>query len=188
MKNTYEWKNLNELEKKVLEAKNNNVKAKEYIIEFFTPYIQKISKTYFIKNYDSEDIKNLLIISLLQAVKKYNYTNNFFWYAINTMRNNIYSELKKKKKEENFINIDTIILHISDDSIDHNLLKEEQIKLLKKSLLKLNSEDLKLIYDLYYLNKKLKDLSITNNINYYTLATKKRRVINKLRKIYLNNY
>ena len=104
------------------------------------------------------------------------------------MRNNIYSELKKKKKEENFINIDTIILHISDDSIDHNLLKEEQIKLLKKSLLKLNSEDLKLIYDLYYLNKKLKDLSITNNINYYTLATKKRRVINKLRKIYLNNY
>ena len=82
MKNTYEWKNLNELEKKVLEAKNNNVKAKEYIIEFFTPYIQKISKTYFIKNYDSEDIKNLLIISLLQAVKKYNYTNNFFWYVI----------------------------------------------------------------------------------------------------------
>ena len=90
MKIKYDWKNLSELEAKVLDAKNTgNIDSKEYIINFFMPYIQKISKSYFIRNFDTEDIKQYLIVSLLNAIKNYNLTNKFFWYAMNTMRNSI---------------------------------------------------------------------------------------------------
>ncbi|ELC8368403.1 sigma-70 family RNA polymerase sigma factor [Clostridium perfringens] len=188
MKKRYEYKDLNELEKNVLKAKNNDDIAKEYIIYFFMPYIKKISNRYFIRNYDKEDITNFLIIALLEAVNKYKYENNFFWYAINTMRNRIYNELRNKKKEESFINIDNLILYSNEDKLDNNLIKEEKIRVLKKSLLALDEDELKLIYDLYYLGKTLKELSLSNDINYYTLATKKRRVINKLKNIYLNIY
>lgn len=188
MKRVYECKDLNELEKNVLKAKNNDDIAKEYIIYFFMPYIKKISNRYFIRNYDKEDITNFLIIALLEAVNKYKYENNFFWYAINTMRNRIYNELRNKKKEENFIDIDNLILDSNEDNIDNNLIKEEKFRVLKKSLLALDEDELKLIRDLYCLGKTLKELSLSNDINYYTLATKKRRVINKLRKIYLNIY
>ncbi|CAM2078048.1 MAG: Putative RNA polymerase sigma factor [uncultured Clostridium sp.] len=188
MKRVYECKDLNELEKNVLKAKNNDDIAKEYIIYFFMPYIKKISNRYFIRNYDKEDITNFLIIALLEAVNKYKYENNFFWYAINTMRNRIYNELRNKKKEENFIDIDNLILDSNEDNIDNNLINEEKFRVLKKSLLALDEDELKLIRDLYCLGKTLKELSLSNDINYYTLATKKRRVINKLRKIYLNIY
>lgn len=104
------------------------------------------------------------------------------------MRNRIYNELRNKKKEESFINIDNLILYSNEDKLDNNLIKEEKIRVLKKSLLALDEDELKLIYDLYYLGKTLKELSLSNDINYYTLATKKRRVINKLKKIYLNIY
>ncbi|HAT4350068.1 TPA: sigma-70 family RNA polymerase sigma factor [Clostridium perfringens] len=188
MKKRYEYKDLNELEQNVLKAKNNDYIAKEYIIYFFMPYIKKISNRYFIRNYDKEDITNFLIIALLEAVNKYKYENNFFWYAINTMRNRIYNEIRNKKKEESFINIDNLILYSNEDKLDNNLINEEKIRVLKKSLLALDEDELKLIYDLYYLGKTLKELSLSNDINYYTLATKKRRVINKLKKIYLNIY
>lgn len=189
MKNKYEWKDLYQLEKKVKQAKENNcIEAKEYIIDFFMPYILKNSNTYFIKNYDSEDIKHHLILSLLESINKYNFNNGFFWYAISAMRNNLNSELRKRKREEKFFNIDDFDLCSDEINIDYNLLHEEELNLLKSSLTYLNKNENDLLFQYFYLDKNLKDLSIEKNINYYTLATKKRRAINKLKNIFLNNY
>ncbi len=49
---------------------------------------------------DQNDIRQNLILSLLIAIDKYNTENKFFWYVIQTMKNNLYKELKKVKKEE----------------------------------------------------------------------------------------
>ena len=107
---------------------------------------------------------------------------------MNTMRNSIYSELKKRKKEESFLNIDELILASDENSLDFNILKEEKIKSLRESLLYLNENELMLVYNYYYLNKKLKQISSDNNLNYNTLATQKSRTLKKLKNIYLNNY
>lgn len=185
----YQWKNLSELEEKVLDAKKTgNIYSKEYIINFFMPYIQKTSKSYFIRNFDNEDIKQHLIVSLLHAIKSYNLSNKFFWYAMNTMRNSIYSELKKRKKEDSFLNIDELILTSDENSLDFNILNEEKLKTLRESLLYLNENELMLVYNYYYLNKKLKQISSDNNLNYNTLATQKSRTLKKLKNIYLNTY
>lgn len=188
MKRLYEIKNLKELEDNVIKAKNNDVKAKEDIIEFFMPYINKTSKIYFIKNYECEDIKHFLVVKLLEAIKKYKYTDSFFWYAINTMKNGINNELKRRKREELFLSIDDITLCSDQNELDYALLYKEKLNLLKKSLLILELDDLKLIRDLFYLDKCLKELSKSMNMNYYTLASKKRRALNKLKKIYLSKY
>ena len=57
-----------------------------------------MSKTTFINGMTENDIKQSLTLYLLIAIRKYSGKDKFFWYAIQTMKNNIYKRTKKKKK------------------------------------------------------------------------------------------
>lgn len=176
----YEHKNLEILELKVIKAKNNDKESKEYIINFFQPFIIKLSKTTFIKNMNEEDIKQHLILSLLIAIEKYSGNNKFFWYAIQTMKNNIYLELKKIKREDGYINIDK--LSISDNyNIDDELLKKEELQELNENLHKLNEADYDLIIKSFFLSYDLNSLAKHFHISYTNVSTRKNRAIKKLK-------
>lgn len=183
----YKNRDLKLLEREVQKSKNGCLKSTEYIINFFQPFIIKTSKNIFIPNMDENDIKQNLILYLLIAIKKYNNTNTFFWYAIKTMQNNIYSELKANKKiTTNSIEYVSIVDNFS---IDEFILAQEDYINLNYSLKKLNKKDYLILYKFYF-----EDYSYNKMIKYFqksymSLAVQKNRALNKLKNIFeQNNY
>lgn len=98
------------------------------------------------------------------------------------MKNNIYAELKKRKRECDFISIDK--LPLSDEhNVDENIMKSEEIFELKNALCKLNKNDLELIYKFYFKDYDLKMLSNYFSCAYHAIGTRKSRALKKLKSI-----
>lgn len=176
----YDYKDLRKLEDEVVKAKEENLQAKEYIIKFFEPFTIKMSKTTFIPGMNENDIKQSLILYLLIAIRRYSGENKFFWYAIQTMKNNIYQELKRRKKEYITVNIDKI--SIADEVyIEDNILNNEEFSELKGAISKLKKVDSELIYKLYFENCSYDELSKYFNQSYSAITTRKSRALKRLR-------
>ena len=178
--NKYVYKDLKKLEEEVIKAKDENREAKEFIIQFFEPFIIKMSKTTFINGMTENDIKQSLTLYLLIAIRKYSGKDKFFWYAIQTMKNNIYRELKRRKKDEGLINIEKIPFS-NNEYIEDNILKNEEIHTLKKAIQQLSNKDNELLYKIYIEDYDYNNLTKYFNQNYNTIASRKNRALKKLK-------
>lgn len=178
--NKYVYKDLKKLEDEVIRAKDENMEAKEFIIQFFNPFIIKMSKTTFINGMTENDIKQSLTLYLLIAIRKYSGKNKFFWYAIQTMKNNIYRELKRRKKDNGLINIEKIPFS-NNDYIEDNILKSEEVQTLKRAIHQLNDKDNELLCKIYFEDYDYNKLIRYFNQNYNTIASRKNRALKKLK-------
>lgn len=131
---------------------------------------------------DKNDIEQNLGLYLLIAIDKYNGQNTFFWYAIKTMQNNIFSDLKRSKKEPDFIAIEKVVIKDNSD-IDDNIISKEDIQGLIDGLKKLNYNEFDLIYKIYYQNYKYDTLCNEYKKSYKAVTSKKNRTIKKLREL-----
>lgn len=181
MKNN-KFENLNILEEEVEKAKRGDKNAKHYVILFFEPFIKSMSKKTFIKNMDPDDIEQSLNLYLLIAIEKYKSNNKFFWYAIQTMKNNIFTDLKKSKK--NSVTVDIEKVSIADEYyIDDNLMYEEDISELYIGLNKLKKKDFDLLFKIYFENYNYEDLVKFFNKPYSTISSRKNRALRKLKSL-----
>lgn len=92
---------------------DNDLKAKEELIESFIPFIKKFSKSIFIYGYDKYDIENECYKALLRALTYYNSrSNTFVAFAIRTIKNSLYEILRKSKARESAEGKEALILQI----------------------------------------------------------------------------
>ena len=57
----------------VIEAKNGNVRAQEYVISKYEGFVKAKSKSYFLIGADKEDIYQEGMIGLYKAIRDFNY-------------------------------------------------------------------------------------------------------------------
>ncbi|MPQ43235.1 sigma-70 family RNA polymerase sigma factor [Clostridium tarantellae] len=172
---------LKALESAVIKAKNNDIEAKEYIINIFMPFILKTSSTVYINNMDKEDIIQESIIALMISIIKYNGDKSFFWYAIRAIKNNIYYLLRKHKKYNNNTSLDNIVL-VSNEDVDKELLRQEDHHVLCQLLHKLTKSEYNIVFKYFFLDYNYNELIRDTNLKYNNIACKKYTALKKLKK------
>lgn len=173
---------LNYVESLAIKGKSGDMKSKEELIKEFTPFIKKLSKNTFIKGYDRYDIENECYSYLLRALEKYDISRHkFVAYCTNTIKNNINYLIKKSitNSSENVLLIDDISC-ADEENIDDNLLKDDEIKEIKKCIDNLTETEYELYKFIFIDNKKLKEYAYLNNILYHTAYSRKKAILNKI--------
>ncbi len=171
---------------------DNDLKAKEELIESFIPFIKKFSKSIFIYGYDKYDIENECYKALLRALTYYNSrSNTFVAFAIRTIKNSLYEILRKSKSREAAEGKEALIFT---DTLENTLLSqelpiEEQIYntldnlLLKDAIDKLSPNE-KVFINYIFLNKKtLREYAKEYHMTYKEALALRMRILRKLRKI-----
>ena len=181
--------NYNYIEKLVTEAKTGDLKAKELLIEEFTPFINSLSIKTFIHGYEKCDIKNECFLTLFTCISRYNSgAHRFVAYATNAIKNNISTLLIKADNQDD---IDGLF-SLSDDiessiSLDDNMASEtlrieyENIKLLSAIKNNLDEAERHLVVFIFFLKNTLTNYAYHENISYVTASKRKKRVLNKLK-------
>lgn len=174
----------------IIESRKGNRRALEKIICNFTPLVNKLSFKYFIKGYDSEDLKQIGFISLIKAINMYdiNSSNSPVSYIKNTIEKNYFYEIRKNSKgnyiasldKENDEGIRMIDLIQSTDNLEEDYILKNRRELLNKILGKLTCNERKLIQYAYG-KKGLKAYGEEIGESYYTVRKMRDKILNKLR-------
>lgn len=184
------------MEELLVQAKNNNVTAKEEIINMYYPLIIKESKRIFLKNRTFDDLIQIGIMNLLKAIKLYDLSRgaqSFSSYALWSIKNGYISLLRSEIKynEEVSLNnfckdsdieiVDSLIdekVNI-EDSIIKNFSNNEVVKAFKK----LDQEEKDILTFLYIESEKpnLSKYCRLKNKDYYYCSKLKNRSLEKLK-------
>jgi RNA polymerase sporulation-specific sigma factor len=182
------------MEELVENAKNHDKNAMEEIINKLTPYVIKMSYSTFIRGYEIEDLKQIGYISIIKAVNKYDFNknDNFLSYAIMSIRNNYFYEIRKKVKE----NTDTSIDQTFENGIEFSEIIPDSFNMAEEFLHKADLDRLSRALELLQLKERdliifiykngcsgIKKYAELNGINYQTCAKRKVAVIKKLREL-----
>lgn len=172
----------NYVESLVTEAKNNNISAYKKITKEFTPLIINLSNKTYVPGYEKNDIINECYIYLLQAIKKYDTSKHrFVAYATSAIKQNLYF-LIKKSKTITCSSIDEInpLAISSNESLDKNLLCNEEKHVLSEAVKKLSKEEYNLYKHIFVYENSLKEYAYINNLSYSTAYRKKKKLLLKL--------
>ena len=182
----------------LIKAKNNDDKAKLEIIEKYYPLIVKEAKSVFLNGRSFEDVVQIGIVNLLNALNKFDLSKGhekFSSYALWSIKNGyrylLRSEIKYNTEisvdkaydgaETEFINtiedVNSNIEEIYLNSVDYNKIHE--------SLKVLDLEERELIDFLYFDNLKpnLSKYSKFTNKDYYYCVCLRNRAFSKMRKV-----
>lgn len=175
--------NFNILEENVIKAKNGDNKAKEDIIKFFKPFIEKKKNTFFIYSYSSEDIEQELFSAILKAIGKYTGTNSFFWYGIKSMENHLYNISRKHKGIKNEYNLEFASNRQHDTDVIEEVLSTIEYNTILTTFDKLPHNHRVILREIYINNMSYSDLMDKYSIKYSTVAKRKYTAIRKLKSI-----
>lgn len=181
-----------ELKELIMKAKENDIAAKEELLNRFKPFIIKQCTRVYLKDYTFDDLMQICYLSLLKAIEKFNIDNdNFIAYATVSIKNNLNYLIRQKAKinyevsiyKETGENIEFIDTLKDDFEIEKSFFHNEMVQCLISALHALPYEERYIIESIYFCNKSLKDLSNELNIKYITLAKRKERILKKLKKL-----
>lgn len=182
----------------IIKAKAGDTKAIEEIIEKFRPLINNTAISFYIYGYDSEDIKQISILAIINAIKKFDIElsiDSFPSYVKKLVRNSMYDEIEKatkvyyKDKENKEIATSINYKEILDEktNIQEAYLEKVDKENLEMAISLLNEEDRTLLKEIYLKNITLKEYSDNKGIEYYKARYMKDKAINNLKKLYLIN-
>lgn len=177
-------KNYKELDQLIIKAKENDIQAKEEIINRYIKYIYKQAFKIKINSYELDDIISYLILTLLNCIKSFNTSksNNFTAYLTNSINNNLmYLSKKESKLSYDYDDNDKIIRNIKNNyNIDNELITSLEIQKLNEAMKILTIEEYQLIYDIYYKKKSIRNIAKDMNISYATVFNKRKTILKKL--------
>lgn len=176
----------------LIKAKNGDKKCKEEIIKRYTPLVYKFSLNYFVVGDTDEDLRQRGYVSILHAINMYDIEkgSNFTAYIKNTVINNYNVLVRNTMKlqgvsslnrtnDEGFEILDLIE---SDENIENDIIKKENINELRRALNNLNEEEREFIL---FINQKnsgaIAQYSRTKQISYKKCIRMKDRIMEKLR-------
>jgi len=183
-------------------AKNNDNSAKEEIIRMYYPLIVKESKRVFLKNRTFEDLIQIGIISLLNAINLFDLSRgskSFSSYALWSIKNTYISLIRSEAKYNNEISLNVPLynapdIEIAESIVDENIDIEKDVttSIFHKEILsylnKLDNEEKDIINFLYIENDmpNLSKYSRLRNKDYYYCSCLKKRALLKLKQILSN--
>lgn len=173
--------------------------AQEEIIRMFEGYIYTVASSYYIKNYDMDDLIQLGRMSVYKAIKLYDpesASRGFMYYAMNAVKNNFMYEFRKcgrynyemslneKNKECEMEYIDAI-----EDDI--NIENDYERKIIKKKLLEAVNElsdlEREIVIWKFYLERPLKEYAALHNMNYSCVRYHEKTALKKIAVLLNNN-
>lgn len=176
----------------IIKAKTGDKQSLEEVIKLFNPLIYKTSISYYIYGYDTEDIKQIATITVINSIKKIkeDSLDYFAAYLKTAIKNTMAKEIEKAthryyEEKENKEIISLIeVKQIIDESIDLNkeLLDKEISDILSNIIKKLKNEEQNLIKKLYIEELSLKEYAEIEKIKYYKARYLKDKVIDALRR------
>ena len=176
-------------------AKNNDIKAKEEIINMYYPLIIKEAKNVFINGRTFEDLIQIGIVNLINAINKFDLNrgvNSFSSYALWSIKNGFRylcrSEIRyndelslNKTKDDDFELGESIV----DEKInvENSVIQDIIYEGLYLALERLDKEERELIDFLYLKNEKpnLSKYCKEYNKDYYYATCLKKRALKKLK-------
>lgn len=183
----------------IILAKNNDMNAKQILIEKYSPIIKKQIKKYtFIDNYDYDDLMQYGIMSILKAINTFNITkgNTFPAYVKFTIQNNFAYLCRKNniEKSANSLNVKTeegceILDLIKDkNTLEDIFMNEYENELIYKARKLLSNEEQRLFDFLMYsgIRCPLKRYSEKYNIDYSKCLYQKKKLAHKIKNILYN--
>ena len=181
------------IEKLVSDAKIGDLNAKETLIIEFTPFINSISRRFFIHGYERCDIKNECFLTLCNCIYKYKLdTHRFVAYATNSIKNNLNILVTRIVKRNNFDGLFSLSGDI-DNTVSLNHLIEHENKSLEYehdqlfSAIKNNLSDSErhLVLFVFFKKNTLTNYAYYENISYVTASKRKKKVLEKLKTLIL---
>ena len=167
----------------VLKLKKDDESLLTHIVEnHFKSCIYYLTYNYKISESSAYDIclDTMLIFRKKILLDKISYGN--LTYLFTRMAKNIYIDIQKSRNR-----VEDAIKQFSERD---DLYKENEdlfFELLDKSVHELDSDNQKLLNDIYYSNKDIHLLAQENNISYPALRKRKQRMISKLKNILINH-
>lgn len=176
----------------IINAKAGNKEAVEEILNLFKPLIYTTSISYYIYGYDTEDIKQIATMTVINSIKKIKEESleYFAAYLKTAIKNTMAKEIKKatnryyQEKENKEIISLVEVKEIIDQSVDLNkdLVDRELSEILNNVIKKLKNEEQNLIKRLYIEELSLKEYAEIEKIKYHKARYLKEKVIESLRK------
>lgn len=180
-----------EIESLVANAKTHNRLSKEKLAEEFKPFIINVSNRTFINGYDRQDIENECYQILFRCVSLYDLSKHkFVAYATNGITNSINYLIEKsinRRSSEGFEALSFSYnlkhkLHSTHLNLEEILCTKEKFEALRAIINNLNGEDKELILFVYFKNNSLKNYAHWKNMCYSTAYSKKKGVLDKIKK------
>ena len=177
------------IEKLVSDAKIGDLNAKETLIIEFTPFINSISRRFFIHGYERCDIKNECFLTLCNCISKYKLdTHRFVAYATNSIKNNLNVLVTMIVKRNNFDGL----FSLSDDidntvSLNHlmeqerNFFQYQRNQLLYAIKNNLSDSERHLVLFVFFKKNTLTNYAYYENISYVTASKRKKKTLEKLK-------
>lgn len=186
-----------ELGELIKSAKLGDEKAKEEILNRFTPLIIKYSRSTYICGYQEDDLIQIGYNSILDALKviDINRNNSFVAYISAAVIHNYYCLIRSKCRCNAETSLNKPIgegIELMDEleakgNIEETLLQNEDLGELNEKLNMLSSMESELIDFIYFKERTLKEYSKVKGISYSACAKRKERIIKKLRKALLGH-
>lgn len=187
------------MEDLIKRAKNNDNKATEEIINMYYPLIVKEGKRIFLKNRSFEDLVQIGVINLINAIKLYDLSKgskSFSSYALWSIKNGFITIIRAEAKYNSEISLNIPLynapdIEVSESMIDENIDVETEVisSIIHDEILfaldKLDYEEKDIINFLYIENElpNLSKYSRLRNEDYYYCSCLKKRALTKLNNI-----
>lgn len=175
-------------------AKLGDRKAVERIIIKYERLIHKKANSFFIKNYEYEDLLQIAKLTTIKAIDRYDIQKayNFTVYLDRAITNNFLVIIRSVAKTNNEISLDyksedegNIYDMLSSKIIIEDIIEDKFIKKkLRESLETLDIDELKLIKDIYVDRKTIQEIANTKNEKYNIVRRKREKILLKLKKIF----
>lgn len=175
----------------IVSAKQGDKKSMEEILKNFEPLVYKTSISYYIYGCDQEDIKQIMRLTIIKSVEKFNtdLSDSFPAYVQKCIKNQMNKEIKKatKKYYENKFNKEILkeidIKEIIDENVNlsESYIEKELNDSLHKAIESLSTEEKALLNTLYVKGISIKEYSKSINTEYHKIRYIKNKIIEKLR-------
>lgn len=175
----------------IVKAKSGDRVAQESILEKYKPLICKTAMTYYIKNYEYDDLFQLARLGVLEAIKKYSYNDERYFtaYVQRTVRNKFNSLFRQKGKERFEGSLDALVSDITNDAelVEKTLVEDVvqrniEIKALQKILKNLDDSERRFILFLYYENRTLREWANKEGKDYQKERRLRDKILTKCKK------
>ena len=186
---------LQEIEACVTQAKKGDKEALSRLLTQYKSFIFKYAYQYNIKNHDTNDLVQIGYLGLLKAIKSYKAgSNTFCGYASRAIKNNLLYTSRQNAKYSGELSLNYSIFDGQDDSTDYasclpseenieeNVLKYQQMHELKTAVSKLPQEDINLVHTVYYDNNSLTKYAKNNGLSYPQAIRKRNQILKNLNK------
>lgn len=173
------------IEDLVRRAKDGDEEAIQAVIEQYKPFVMKCCHKFSIPSYDFDDLVQYSYLSILKAIRLYNFGKvHFTSYVMTAIRNNLGDLLRKNVKQYREVNHqESFEMDYPDEGFDleRELVEKESIGELNAAIDRMDSEDREILEEFYLKKMPLRVIAESRGYSCTGIGKRKKRILKKLR-------